>query len=80
LQENNRALERLTKSKEAALVEAERTVEVAEAKATAVDCLQNQNQELLRQIEIFQVVCPRFRMKICLTLELTNFIAIFFFL
>jgi chromosome segregation ATPase len=54
LQENNRALERLTKSKEAALVEAERTVEVAEAKATTVDCLQNQNQELLRQIEIFQ--------------------------
>ncbi|CAM6065888.1 unnamed protein product [Sphagnum tenellum] len=54
LQENNRALERLTKSKEAALVEAERTVEVAEAKATTVDCLQNQNQELLKQIEIFQ--------------------------
>ncbi|CAK9869526.1 unnamed protein product [Sphagnum jensenii] len=54
LQENNRALERLTKSKEAALVEAERTVEVAEAKATTVDCLQNQNQELLRQIEIVQ--------------------------
>jgi chromosome segregation ATPase len=54
LQENNRALERLTKSKEAALVEAGRTVEVAEAKATTVDCLQNQNQELLRQIEILQ--------------------------
>jgi pantothenate kinase len=78
LQENNRALERLTKSKEAALVEAERTVEVAEAKATTVDCLQNQNQELLRQIEILQVVCPQFRMNICLTLEPTNFIAIFF--
>jgi hypothetical protein len=70
----------LTKSKEAALVEAERTVEVAEAKATTVDCLQNQNQELLRQIEIFQVVCPQFRMNICLTLELINFIAIYFFL
>jgi gamma-glutamylcysteine synthetase len=55
LQENNRALERLTKSKEAALVEAGRTVEVAEAKAATIDDLQNQNQELLRKIEIYQV-------------------------
>ncbi len=55
LQENNKALERLTKSKEAALVEAGRTVEVAEAKAATIDDLQNQNQELLRKIEIYQV-------------------------
>ncbi|CAK9867245.1 unnamed protein product [Sphagnum jensenii] len=54
LQENNRALERLTKSKEAALVEAGKTVEVAEAKAATIDDLQNQNQELLRKIEIYQ--------------------------
>ncbi|KAL9662895.1 hypothetical protein QQ045_027730 [Rhodiola kirilowii] len=45
LQEDNRALDRLTKSKEAALLEAERTVEVALAKASMVDDLQNKNQE-----------------------------------
>jgi hypothetical protein len=30
-------------------------VEVAEAKAATIDDLQNQNQELLRKIEIYQV-------------------------
>ncbi|CAM8938913.1 hypothetical protein QQ045_014564 [Rhodiola kirilowii] len=54
LQEDNRALDRLTKSKEAALLEAERTVEVALAKASMVDDLQNKNQELMKQIEICQ--------------------------
>ncbi|KAJ7518381.1 hypothetical protein O6H91_21G066200 [Diphasiastrum complanatum] len=54
LQEDNRALDRLTKSKEAALLEAERTVQIAEAKASMVDDLQNRNQELLKQIEICQ--------------------------
>ena len=55
LQEDNRALDRLTKSKEAALIEAERTVQVALAKASLVDDLQNKNQELMKQIEICQV-------------------------
>jgi chromosome segregation ATPase len=56
LQEDNRALDRLTKSKEAALLEAERTVEAAMAKAAMVDDLQNKNQELMKQIEICQVL------------------------
>ena len=56
LQDTNRALDRLTKSKEAALLEAERTIHAAEAKAAMVDDLQNRNQELLKQIEICQVL------------------------
>ena len=55
LQDDNKALDRLTKSKEAALLEAERTVQVALAKASMVDDLQNKNQELIKQIEICQV-------------------------
>jgi hypothetical protein len=55
LQDDNRALDRLTKSKEAALLVAERTVQTAEAKASMVDDLQNRNQELMKQIEICQV-------------------------
>ena len=55
LQDDNRALDRLTKSKEAALLEAERTVQMALAKASMVDDLQNKNQELMKQIEICQV-------------------------
>lgn len=55
LQEDNRALDRLTKSKEATLLEAERTVQMALAKASLVDDLQNKNQELMKQIEICQV-------------------------
>ncbi|XP_047320169.1 microtubule-associated protein 70-2-like [Impatiens glandulifera] len=54
LQEDNRALDRLTKSKEAALLEAERTIQMALAKAAMVDDLQNKNQDLLKQIEICQ--------------------------
>ncbi|XP_009113829.2 microtubule-associated protein 70-2 [Brassica rapa] len=54
LQEDNRALDRLTKSKEAALLDAERTIEGALAKAAMVDDLQNKNQELMKQIEICQ--------------------------
>jgi len=54
LQDDNRALDRLTKSKEAALLVAERTVQIAEAKASMVDDLQNRNQELMKQIEICQ--------------------------
>lgn len=56
LQDDNKALDRLTKSKEAALLEAERTVQAALAKASMVDDLQNKNQELMKQIEICQVV------------------------
>ncbi|KAH7291336.1 hypothetical protein KP509_29G012200 [Ceratopteris richardii] len=54
LQDDNRALDRLTKSKEAALLEAERTVQIAELKASMVDDLQNRNQELMKQIEMCQ--------------------------
>ncbi|KAH0875365.1 hypothetical protein HID58_072727 [Brassica napus] len=54
LQEDNRALDRLTKSKEAALLDAERTIQTAMAKAALVDDLQNKNQELMKQIEICQ--------------------------
>ncbi|KAF8407586.1 hypothetical protein HHK36_006720 [Tetracentron sinense] len=54
LQDDNKALDRLTKSKEAALLEAERTVQVALAKASMVDDLQNKNQDLMKQIEICQ--------------------------
>ncbi|KAL8160148.1 hypothetical protein V2J09_001685 [Rumex salicifolius] len=54
MQDDNRALDRLTKSKEAALLDAERTVENALAKASMVDDLQNKNQELMKQIEICQ--------------------------
>lgn len=54
LQDDNRALDRLTKSKEAALLEAERTVQLALTKAALVDDLQNKNQELMKQIEICQ--------------------------
>ncbi|TQD76911.1 hypothetical protein C1H46_037550 [Malus baccata] len=55
LQDDNRVLDRLTKSKEAALLEAESTVQIALAKASLVDDLQNKNQELMKQIEICQV-------------------------
>jgi hypothetical protein len=48
-------LDRLTKQKEAALLEAERTVQIAMAKAAMVDDMQNKNQELIKQIEICQV-------------------------
>ncbi|CAN6478208.1 unnamed protein product [Victoria cruziana] len=54
LQDDNKALDRLTKSKEAALLEAERTVQIALLKASLVDDLQNKNQELMKQIEICQ--------------------------
>ncbi|KAK4343766.1 hypothetical protein RND71_036860 [Anisodus tanguticus] len=54
LQDNNKALDRLTKCKEAALLEEERTVQMALAKAALVDDLQNKNQDLMKQIEICQ--------------------------
>ncbi|XP_078160859.1 microtubule-associated protein 70-1-like [Carex rostrata] len=54
LQEDNRALERLTKSKEDALIEAEREVQVAKTKAAVVDELQNKHQQLIKQNDICQ--------------------------
>ncbi|CAI9287903.1 unnamed protein product [Lactuca saligna] len=56
LQDDNKALDRLTKSKEAALLDAERTMQVALGKASMVNDLQNKNQELMKQIEICQVL------------------------
>lgn len=55
LQDDNRVLERLTKTKEAALLEVEREVQIAKIKAALVDDLQNKNQELMKQNEINQV-------------------------
>ncbi|KAJ0980509.1 hypothetical protein J5N97_008764 [Dioscorea zingiberensis] len=54
LQDDNRALERLTKTKEAALLDAEREVQFAKIKAALVDDLQNKNQELMKQNDICQ--------------------------
>lgn len=73
LQEDNRALDRLTKSKEAALLDAERTVQFALAKAAMVDDLQNRNQELVKQIEICQVMII-YREFILLSVNFSTFI------
>ncbi|XP_052202540.1 microtubule-associated protein 70-5 [Diospyros lotus] len=52
LQEDKKALERLTKSKEAALIEAEKILRSALERALIVEEVQNHNFELKRQIEI----------------------------
>ncbi|KAJ8551779.1 hypothetical protein K7X08_021794 [Anisodus acutangulus] len=54
LQEDIRALERQNKSKESALLEAERILKSALERALIVEDVQNQNFELRRQIEICQ--------------------------
>ncbi|KAG6392408.1 hypothetical protein SASPL_146626 [Salvia splendens] len=54
LQEDKRAIERLTKSKEAALLEAEKILRSALERALIVEEVQNQNFELRRHIEICQ--------------------------
>ncbi|XP_010270219.1 PREDICTED: microtubule-associated protein 70-5 isoform X2 [Nelumbo nucifera] len=54
LQEDNKALERITKSKESALLEAERILRSALERALIVEEIQNENFELKRQIEICQ--------------------------
>ncbi|KAF9679415.1 hypothetical protein SADUNF_Sadunf06G0012800 [Salix dunnii] len=54
LQEDKKAMERLTKSKESALLEAERILRSALERALIVEEVQNQNYELRRQIEICQ--------------------------
>ncbi|KAL3614308.1 hypothetical protein CASFOL_042382 [Castilleja foliolosa] len=61
LQDDNKALDRLTKSKEAALLEAERTVQIALAKASMVDDLQNKNQELMKQIQTWHLLLQDWR-------------------
>ena len=48
LQDDNKALDRLTKSKEVALVDAERIIQSALGKAFMVDDLQITNQELMK--------------------------------
>ncbi|XP_028804326.1 microtubule-associated protein 70-5-like isoform X2 [Neltuma alba] len=52
LQEDKKALERLTKTKESALLEAERILRSALDRALIVEEVQNQNFDLKRQIEI----------------------------
>ncbi|KAK4788828.1 hypothetical protein SAY86_020147 [Trapa natans] len=54
LQEDKKALERLTKSKESALVEAEKILRSALERTLVVEEVQNHNYELKRQIEICQ--------------------------
>ncbi|XP_074574234.1 microtubule-associated protein 70-5-like [Curcuma longa] len=54
LQEDIKALERLTKSKEAALVEAESLLHNALEQARNVEVMKNKNLELKKQIEICQ--------------------------
>ncbi|KAJ8437621.1 hypothetical protein Cgig2_005372 [Carnegiea gigantea] len=54
LREDNKALERLTKFKETALLETERILRIALERALIVEEIQNQNLELKRQIEICQ--------------------------
>ncbi|KZV51805.1 Microtubule-associated protein 70-5 isoform 1 [Dorcoceras hygrometricum] len=52
LQEDKKAMERLARSKEAALLEAEKILKSALERALIVEEVQNQNFELRRQIEI----------------------------
>ncbi|XP_041024749.1 microtubule-associated protein 70-5-like [Juglans microcarpa x Juglans regia] len=52
LQEDKKAMERLTKSKESALLEAEKILRSALERALIVEEVQNNNYELKRQIEI----------------------------
>lgn len=54
LLEDKKAMERLTKSKEAALLETEKILRSALERALIVEDIQNQNLELRRQIEICQ--------------------------
>ncbi|KAJ0235396.1 Microtubule-associated protein 70-2 [Hirschfeldia incana] len=76
LQEDNRSLDHLTKSKEAALLDAERTVEGALAKTAMVDDLQNKNQELMKQIKICQeenkILDKMYRQKVAEVEKLTQ--------
>ncbi|CAI0460541.1 unnamed protein product [Linum tenue] len=54
LQEDKKAMERLSKSKESALLEAETILKSALERVLIVEQVQNQNYELRRQIEICQ--------------------------
>ena len=79
LQDDNKALDRLTKSKEAALIEAEKTVQIALAKASMVDDLQNKNQELIKQIEICQVFAISYGVSLSKYASLNNVISYIWF-
>ena len=70
LQEDKKAVERLTKSKEVALLEAEKILRSALERALIVEEVQNHNFELKRQIEICQA---RFLTKILCALISSNF-------
>lgn len=65
LQEDKKALERLTKSKELALLEAENILKSALERALIVEEVQNQNFELKRQIEIGQVWLSELIFHVC---------------
>lgn len=54
LQEDNKTLERLKKSKEKALLDAERILQSALEKGLIIEEVQNQNFDLKRQIDIYQ--------------------------
>lgn len=54
LQENCKAQERLIRTKEAALIEADKAVAVAEEKAKQVEEIQNKNHNLAKQVEAAQ--------------------------
>ncbi|KAG7959600.1 hypothetical protein I3843_10G078200 [Carya illinoinensis] len=56
LQEDKKAMERLTKSKELALLEAEKILRSALDRALMIEEVQNRNYQLKRQIEICQVL------------------------
>ena len=56
LQDDIKALESLTKTKEAALLDAEREVQFANIKAALVDDLLNKKQELTKQNDMCQVI------------------------
>lgn len=76
LQDDNRALERITKSKESALLDAEREVQLAKIKAALVDELQNRNQELVKQNDIcqeeYRILDRMFRQKVAEVEKLTQ--------
>lgn len=76
LQDDNKALERITKTKEAALLDAEREVQLAKIKAALVDELQNKNQELVKQNDIcqeeYRILDRMFRQKVAEVEKLTQ--------
>lgn len=66
LQEDQKASDRLMKSKELALVEAEKKLNGALERALMVENLQNQNLELKRQVQI----CLVWFLGLCFSLKI----------